>query len=102
MIIKYSIKLSKNNEYKISIIIPCYNEKYSIYEIINKINKLKIHRNELVDDYSVDGTRLIIKNKLENLLIKLYFMKKQRKRCMYYFSNSTYIWRYCNNSRCRS
>ena len=64
---------------KISIIIPCYNEKYSIYEIIDKVNKLKIHKEIiLVDDYSIDGTRLIIKNKLENIVDKIIFHEKNK------------------------
>ena len=88
---------------KISIIIPCYNEKYSIYEIINKVNKLKIHKEIiLVDDYSVDGTRLIIKNKLENFVDKIIFHEKNKGKGAILFQQLHIYLGYCNNSRCRS
>ena len=51
---------------KTSIIIPCYNEKSTIKEIIEKVNSQKDINKEiiLVDDYSVDGTRSIIEKDL--------------------------------------
>lgn len=49
----------------ISIIIPCFNEKKTICKIVDKINKQKNLKKEiiLVDDFSTDGTRSIIKKK---------------------------------------
>ena len=51
---------------KTSIIIPCYNEKSTIRDIVEKVNSHKDINKEiiLVDDYSVDGTRSIIENDL--------------------------------------
>ena len=51
---------------KTSIIIPCYNEKSTIRDIVEKVNSQKDINKEiiLVDDYSVDGTRSIIENDL--------------------------------------
>jgi len=57
--------------FKLSIIIPCYNEKKSIEEILRRVNQslknYKISKYEIliVDDFSNDGTIGILKN-LEN------------------------------------
>jgi glycosyltransferase involved in cell wall biosynthesis len=56
---------------KLSIIIPCYNEIKTILPIINKINQVVKFDKEIIviDDFSNDGTREILKN-LDNNLIK--------------------------------
>ena len=52
---------------KTSIIVPCYNEKATIEEIISKINSIDIDKEIIIiDDLSTDGSREIIKNKIEN------------------------------------
>ena len=55
-----------NNTY-LSIIIPCYNEKKTIIKIVNQIKNLKRIKKQiiLVDDGSNDGTRQLIKKKLQ-------------------------------------
>jgi len=55
---------------KISIIIPCYNESKTIKEIISRIIKDKSYDKEIIviDDYSTDGTRNILKNELKILI----------------------------------
>ncbi len=62
----------------ISIIIPCFNEKKTICKIVDKINKQKNLKKEiiLVDDFSTDGTRSIIKKKLSKKVKKIIFHKK--------------------------
>ncbi len=53
---------------KLSIIVPVYNEIQTLEKIINKINNINISFKKeiiLVDDFSTDGTRNLIKN-LEN------------------------------------
>ena len=54
---------------KLSIIIPCYNEVGTIFEIINKIINLKLKIEKeiiIVDDFSNDGTTEIIKKNFLN------------------------------------
>ncbi len=58
----------------ITIIIPVYNEKETIEEILNKIVSLKVDKQIIViDDFSSDGSREIIQNnkhKIDNLIFK--------------------------------
>ncbi|RKZ80543.1 MAG: glycosyltransferase family 2 protein [Candidatus Parabeggiatoa sp. nov. 1] len=55
---------------KLSIIIPCYNEIKTIHEIVNAVKASPYPHKEIVivDDYSTDGTREELKNKLESLV----------------------------------
>ena len=59
----------------LSIIIPCYNECSTISKIIKKINKQNLKNKEiiLIDDFSSDGTRLIIENELKNEVDQIFF-----------------------------
>jgi len=59
----------------LSIIIPCYNECSTISKIIKKINKQNLIDKEiiLIDDFSSDGTRLIIENELKNEVDQIFF-----------------------------
>jgi len=65
-----------NNTY-LSVIIPCYNEKKTIIQIVNQIRNLKRIKKQiiLVDDGSNDGTRQLIKTKLQNKVDKMIFHK---------------------------
>lgn len=59
---------------KLSIIIPCYNEKSTIFEIIKKIDEQTSIEKEiiLIDDFSTDGTRSIIDNQLNDKISQLH------------------------------
>ncbi len=63
---------------KISIIIPCYNEVNTIETIISKILEIKDLDFEiiLVDDYSTDGTRNLITEKIQEKINKVIFNDK--------------------------
>ena len=67
------------DSFKLSIIIPCYNEKKSIEEILRRVNQslknYKITKYEIliVDDFSNDGTIDILKNLENREKIKIYF-----------------------------
>lgn len=65
---------------RLSIIIPCYNESATVLEIVNKILNLKYNIEKeiiLVDDFSDDGTKEIIrKNFLNHKDIRVVFHDK--------------------------
>ena len=63
---------------KISIIIPCYNEKNTIKIIVNKVLKLSNLNIEIiiVDDGSVDGTKEILSKDLQSLVNKIIYHDK--------------------------
>ena len=58
------------DKFKLSIVIPCYNEKNTIENILKKIDKslkdYKISKYEIiiVDDFSNDGTNKILMNSI--------------------------------------
>ncbi len=60
---------------KLSIIIPCYNEKSTINKVIEKINNQNQIEKEIiiVDDFSSDGTRAILENELKTKIDKIIF-----------------------------
>ena len=61
----------------ITVIIPCYNEIKTISIIIDKVYKQKLKKQIIVvDDYSTDGTRKILKKKLRKKIDKIIFHNK--------------------------
>ncbi len=56
----------------LTIIIPCYNEKNTIEEIVQRVNEINFNKEIiLVDDCSIDGSREIIMSKLKNKVEKV-------------------------------
>ena len=72
--------MTKNPYKKLSIVIPCYNEKNTISEIISQVKEVYIPLEKeiiLVDDFSTDGTREILKRLQKNEQgIKVFFNEK--------------------------
>lgn len=61
---------------KLSVVVPVYNEKETIREVYERIKAVAIEKEIiLVDDYSTDGTREIIKD-LESEDTKVYMHEK--------------------------
>ena len=61
---------------KLTIIIPCYNEKNTIKKLIDKIISLNLSKQIiLVDDFSTDGSREIIKM-FKNRIDKIIYHNK--------------------------
>jgi glycosyltransferase involved in cell wall biosynthesis len=58
---------------KLSIVIPCYNEKNTIQNILEVVRKVPIEDKEIivVDDCSKDGTRHVLQNELKHLIDRL-------------------------------
>ncbi len=59
----------------LSVIIPCYNEKATIEEIVKRVKAMEMaHEIIIVDDGSVDGTRDILRDKLQgDPLVRVIF-----------------------------
>ena len=64
----------------LSIIIPCYNEKNTIKELLEAVNKSPLPEKEIivVDDGSNDGTRDVLKSISDQQDIKVIFHKENQ------------------------
>lgn len=62
----------------LTVIIPCFNEKDTIELIVDKVLKAPIRNLEIivVDNDSTDGTREILKEKIENKVSKVLYNEK--------------------------
>jgi glycosyltransferase involved in cell wall biosynthesis len=65
---------------KISIVIPCYNEKDTIEAIVLAVRASPVHEKEIivVDDGSSDGTIAVLKEKIAVLVDKIIFHECNR------------------------
>ena len=63
---------------RLSIVIPCYNEKEFVEESIDRVRNCGIENKEIivVDDFSTDGTREILKNRIQSKVDKIVFHEK--------------------------
>ena len=59
----------------ISVIVPCFNEKNTIEEIVYRIQSQNFIKTQIiiVDDGSTDGTREILRNKIEKKVSKIIY-----------------------------
>jgi len=63
---------------KTSVVIPCFNEKSTIMEIVEKVKNENNYDKEIIiiDDFSTDGTRELLKEKISNNIEKLILNDK--------------------------
>ena len=63
---------------KLSVVVPVYNEKDTVEAIIERIRQSPIDEIEIVvvDDYSTDGTREILMNKIKPMVDKIIYHEK--------------------------
>jgi glycosyltransferase involved in cell wall biosynthesis len=74
------MKKLKLEDIKVSIVIPCFNEKNSIQEIIKAVIDSSVPNKEIiiVDDCSTDGTREILQQQIEPLVNKIIYQEKNK------------------------
>ena len=65
---------------KLSIVIPCYNEKDHLPELISRVKSSPVPDKEiiLVDDCSTDGTRELIKTRIETTVDRVIYQPINR------------------------
>ncbi|NMC63451.1 MAG: glycosyltransferase family 2 protein [SAR324 cluster bacterium] len=65
---------------KLSIIIPCYNERETIHKIIEAVKAAPVKDKEIiiVDDCSTDGTRELLENELCHKVDKVVYHEKNQ------------------------
>lgn len=61
------------DNYKLSIIIPCYNEKEHVEELVRRVNASSIKNKEIiiVDDKSTDGTSELLDSVISKMVTKV-------------------------------
>lgn len=71
--------MQMDTEKVLSVVIPVYNEKNTIERVIDKVRGCGI-RTEIiiVDDYSTDGTRELLREKLSSRVDRILYHKKNR------------------------
>jgi glycosyltransferase involved in cell wall biosynthesis len=74
------IKMIDPNNFRLSVVIPCYNERQTIAKIIELVRASAVAQKEIivVDDCSTDGTREMLKNELAHLVDKVLFHEKNQ------------------------
>ncbi len=64
---------------KLSVIVPVYNEKNTLREIITRIKESPVDKEIIiVDDYSTDGTRELLNDELGGMVDKVLFHDRNR------------------------
>ena len=60
---------------KVSIVIPCYNERGTIERILREVERAPVADKEIivVDDYSVDGTREVLRERVDGVMAKVVY-----------------------------
>ena len=65
---------------KLSVIIPCYNEANLIEQVIKSVMASPVENKEIIviDDCSTDGTRQLLKLRIESLVAKVIYHEKNQ------------------------
>lgn len=68
-------------EYRLSVVMPVYNEKHTILDILERVRSVEIPKEIiLVDDGSTDGTRDILRDKVEGVFpdVHVFYHEKNQ------------------------
>lgn len=70
----------KKEDFKLSVVIPCYNEKDNIENIIQRVVNAPVKNKEIivVDDCSTDETREVLEEKILPLVSKILYHENNR------------------------
>src|SRR4029453_5993353 len=65
---------------KVSVVIPCYNEKDTIEKIVEAVRNARLESREIivVDDCSQDGTQAVLKEKISKMVDKVIYQPVNR------------------------
>ena len=65
---------------KLSVVIPCYNEKKTIHKIVKAVKEAGIEDLEIiiVDDFSTDGTRDILEKEIKPIVNKIIYHENNK------------------------
>lgn len=68
----------KKGDFKLSVVIPCYNEKDNIESIVQRVLHAPVKNKEIivVDDCSTDGTREVLQEKIMPLVSQILYHEK--------------------------
>lgn len=68
----------KKEDFKLSVLIPCYNEKDNIENIVQRVVRAPVKNKEIivVDDCSTDDTREVLEEKILPLVSKILYHEK--------------------------
>lgn len=71
-------KKINRQDYKLSIVIPCYNEEDNIEIIVNKVLESPVPKKEIiiVDDKSTDGTHKVLEEKIRPLVDQIIYQEQ--------------------------
>ena len=63
---------------KLTVVVPCYNERETIAELVDKVKKAPVDQLEIivVDDGSTDGSRELIREQVEPTIDKVIYHEK--------------------------
>lgn len=69
---------SSQTKHVLTVVIPCYNELKHIESLVQNVLESPVPNKEIiiVDDFSTDGTRILLKEKIEPLVSRVIYQEK--------------------------
>jgi glycosyltransferase involved in cell wall biosynthesis len=72
--------MTRVQQQSLSVVIPCYNERDTIEELVDAVLAAPVERPEIIiiDDFSTDGTRGVLQEKIEPRVAKVIYHDRNR------------------------